>query len=299
MPRTRNSTPRGLGTSDHRSDFAGGGGAGHYEPDAGQRGGAVDASRNRPPPGGRQSAAARRVAQKPGSAGMPSPPRLDTDRARHIHLGGSWAISASTARGVRAAPGRSWSPPRSPGRPDKFEDVEMLEVCGRGPSSAATISSTRSIDRIPASMLGRNRSCPAHKAQLGAVRQGRRRSRGRSSARGAFLRAAAGTPGAPARSCRGRYGRRRRIMPHQLSCPANKLASSSRQRRSRMTAGLIRPITGTGSAQPLCQRPTAPPRLLQRQAPARRSAAVKPAACRRRSGLRPGNATLAVPPSAR
>ena len=33
-------------------------------------------------------------------------------------------------------------------------------VCGRGPSSAATTRSTRSIDSTPASILGRKRSCP-------------------------------------------------------------------------------------------------------------------------------------------
>ena len=62
-------------------DRAGRGGAGHHEPDAGQREGAVDrqpeAARYRA--GGARASAARALSRKcSASAGMPSPPRLDT-----------------------------------------------------------------------------------------------------------------------------------------------------------------------------------------------------------------------------
>jgi hypothetical protein len=76
---------------------------------------------------------------------------------------------------------RPWSAPprRVPGRAGR-QMARCSRVCGIGPSSAATTSSTKSMPVAPASMLCTSRSWPGTSTKPSAVRRRRRHSRGRA-----------------------------------------------------------------------------------------------------------------------
>ncbi len=117
----------------------------------------------------------------------------------------------------RRRPDRSWSaPPRRASRPSRSRMARCSRVCGITPSSAATTSSARSMPCAPASMLRTKRSWPGHVDEARALAAARQRRIGKAEVDGdaarLLLRQAvgvdAGQRARPARSCRGRYGRR-------------------------------------------------------------------------------------------
>ncbi len=108
---------------------------------------------------------------------MPSPVMLDACMHRRAGVAGTVEHVAHRARAAasRAASTRSilLITAVTSVIPVSRRIDRCSRVCGIGPSSAATTSSTVSIDNTPASMLARNRSCPgtSTKPDLAAGRQ--------------------------------------------------------------------------------------------------------------------------------
>ena len=223
-PRTRTSIPRGLTSSrSPGATLPDGDGAGHHHADPGQREDAVDRQPELPfgrPRGalgiGRGGAARADARQAPGCRRRcGSTPR--GSGCRHARSARTAPPTSATTASRRSASTRSIlvTIPVTSRMPISSIMSRCSRVCGRGPSSAATISSTRSIDSTPGQHVGQEPLVAGHvdKAQLGAVGQGRV---GKAEIDGQPARASPRAGGrhrprsarAPARSCRGRYARR-------------------------------------------------------------------------------------------
>ena len=185
MPRTLPSMPRGLSIS--RSPTATAPAATvpvDDQPDAGQGEGAVDRQAEqarRAAVAARAAAAARRaLLQMRGERrdAVAGAARHREDRALGIAGGGEQVADLARHRG-RAARRSTRSilvtTPVISATPISSRMSRCSRVCGRGPSSAATTSSTRSIDSTPASMFGRNRSWPGTSTKPSSVPSGKRR----------------------------------------------------------------------------------------------------------------------------
>ena len=167
-------------------------------------------------------------------------------------------------RGVPASPGRSWSAPPRPGAvPSRSSSSRCSRVCGIGPSSAATTSSTKSMPVAPASMVWISLSWPGTSTKPSIRRRRQQRRVGiaeveRDAAR-LLLRQAVGVH-AGERLHQGGLavvdvagGADDHADAHRgsgscASWPANSASSwCARQRRSsRRAPSAMRPITGTG-----------------------------------------------------
>ena len=110
-------------------------------------------------------------------AAMPSPVRLDTGKIGRpaYPAAASNSSTSPTTAATRSGSTRSIlvTTPVISATPIRSRMSRCSMVCGRGPSSAATTSNTRSIDSTPASMLGRNRSWPGTSTKPSSVPSGK------------------------------------------------------------------------------------------------------------------------------